>query len=182
MRPLVLTFLLLNSSASVLAASIDQVYVTKDQQSFVAVADFTIDLPRGEVVKAFGAVDRFAELNPAVQSSSAEIQADGVIRVSSVINDCVVLFCRSFAMVEDFRFDGQYGMQTTIVPELSDFSYGTATWHFTDLGQQTRVSYRSQVTPDFWLPPLLGVRAIRKSLIRQIRATSDILESLHGRE
>ena len=159
-----------------LSAEIRELRVSKDGRHFVAEADFLINAPLEDVLGAFTDFDQLPDLNPAVTASESEVMPDGRIRVRTQVRDCIALFCRSVALVEDVRFDSERRVAAKIIPELSDFAAGRTTWQFYDLGAATRVHYLSQMTPDFWLPPLLGVRAIRRTLGRQIRTTASNLE------
>ena len=49
-------------------------------------------------------------------------------------------------------------------PERSDFEYGLETWRLMDSGQGTRVRYTHELKTRFWVPPLIGVWAIRREL------------------
>ena len=160
------------------SVEIEQVSVRKDGKTFSTEAIFLVAAPRDAVVDAITAFDRLSDLNPAVLSSSAEVRENGEIRVSTRIRDCVSLFCRSVALVEDVRLDQAGNLQSRIVPEFSDFVSGDATWKFDTVGSRTRVHYQSRVRPKFWLPPLLGSAAFRHALGRQIKVAANTIETL----
>ena len=177
MRVLAISFVMVWSTAAA-GAEIETLNVAKRGGFVVAEARFVIDAPLATVLDAFTAFDRLAELNPAVVRSKSQMMPNGQTRVSTQVRDCVALFCRTFALVEDVQFDSDNGVFAEIVPELSDFHRGQTRWQFYDLGDTTRVQYLSKITPNFWLPPLLGKRAIHRTLIRQIRATAQNLETV----
>ena len=158
------------------AAKIESLEVRKDGRSYSADAEFVINAPYDVVLDAFTSFDRLAQLNSAVVSSEFEALADGDLRVSTRVKDCVAIFCRTVSMVEDINITDDSQVTAAIVPELSDFADGQTVWEFSDLGSKTRVRYRSELTPKFWIPSFIGKRAIRKTLKRQIRATSTNLE------
>lgn len=160
------------------SVEIEQVSVRKSGKAFSTVAIFLVEAPRDAVVGAITAFDRLSELNPSVLSSSAEVQETGEIRVTTQIRDCVSLFCRSVTLIEDVRIDQAGNLQSQIVPKLSDFASGAAFWQFDTVGTKTRVHYRSQVRPKFWLPPLLGSAAFRHALGRQIKVAANNIETL----
>jgi len=165
-------------SISASAAEIARISVAKHGDVFIAEAEFVIDVPRDAAVELLTSFDRLYELNPAVIASQAQALPGGSYRVTTRVRDCVAFFCRSVGMVEDISIDGQSSVHAEIIPELSDFESGTTTWQFVDHGPETRIVYRSQVKPKFWLPPLLGSHAIQNALQRQIRATAINLESM----
>ncbi len=165
-------------SSSAWSVEIEQVSVVKRGKSFLTEATFLVESPKDAVVSAITAFDRLSDLNPAIASSSAEVRESGEIRVTSQIKDCVSFFCRSVALVEDVNFDAAGNLRSEVVPELSDFASGNATWHFDTVGTMTRVRYQSQVQPKFWLPPLVGPAAFRRALGRQIKVAAANIETL----
>jgi len=159
------------------SVEIDQVSVVKSGKSFLTEAIFVVEAPRERVVRAITDFDQLSELNPAIVSSNAEVQDSGGTRVTTRMKDCVSFFCRSVALVEDVHFDQAGNLRSEIVPTLSDFASGDAVWRFEAVGTKTRVHYRSQVRPKFWLPPLLGSAAFRHALRRQIGVAADSIEA-----
>ena len=158
------------------AGQIDQVTVSRDGKSIVSVADFVVDAPRNEVVKAFSSFAELEKLNPAILESRSEPESDGRQLVTTRLRDCVAMFCRTVTLVERVEVDADGTIRAEIAPDSGDFKSGSTVWTFVAAGDQTRVSYRSTVEPDFWLPPLLGPRAMRRALKRQITASSENVE------
>lgn len=160
------------------AATIHSVTVAKKGRMFIAEAEFIVDVKRDEVARAFTNFDQLSELNPSILSSHSEPSGDGRIRVTTRLRDCIVLFCKSITLVERVRIDDDGNLHSEIEPDNSDFRSGSTSWTFEANGSQTRVSYRSEVRPNFWVPPLLGRRAMRGALKRQIEASVANLEAL----
>lgn len=165
-------------SSTAWSVEIEWVSVVKSGKTFSTEAIFLVQAPQDAVVGAITAFDRLSELNPAVLSSSAELRETGKVRVTTQIRDCISFFCRSVTLVEDVQFDAAGNLRSQIVSEGSDFADGTAVWQFDTVGKKTRVRYRSQVRPKFWLPPLLGSAAFRHALGRQIRVSATNIEIL----
>lgn len=159
------------------AAVVNDVTVTRDGKMLVAEADFVVAADRDDVVRAFTSFDRLQRINPAIVHSRAEAAGDGRIRVTTRVNDCVALFCRSLTLVELVSVDDDGNIVADIDPSGSDFKAGRTEWRFESLGPGTRVTYRSAMRPDFWMPPLVGRHAMQKALARQIAASAANLES-----
>ncbi|MEO1245477.1 MAG: SRPBCC family protein [Pseudomonadota bacterium] len=158
------------------AASISEINVSRSKGELVSTADFVVNAPREEVVRAFSSFDSLAELNPAIVESSAETLGDGQFRVTTRVKDCVLMFCKAVTLVERVRIDTDGNMRSEIQADGSDFKHGSASWTFEARGSQTFVSYRSAMRPDFWMPPLLGRQAMQGALERQILASIEKLE------
>lgn len=182
MRLFLLTVLVLLSGwpAASLAADIGQLSVVRDDQAYIAEADFVVNMPVDEVVVAFTDYDRLPDLNASIVESEPEIQHDGAVRVRTRIRTCITFFCRSMTIIERVTQDSGHLIQAEIIPEGSDFSEGLTTWAFTADEHQTRVKYRSRIKPNFWMPPRLGSRAIQTSLKKQIRTTTTNIEASTG--
>lgn len=171
------TLLLVFLSSTAWPVQIDQVSVVKKGKNFLTEAVFMVEAPRERVVRAMTDFDQLSELNPAIVSSKAEVQSSGGTRVTTKMRDCVSFFCRSVALVEDVHFDEAGSLRSEVVPRLSDFASGHAVWRFEAVGTRTRVHFRSQVRPKFWMPPLLGSSAFRHLLRRQIGVAADSIEA-----
>lgn len=165
-------------SSTAWCVEIEQVSVLRSGKIFSTEAVFLVEAPQGAVVDAITAFDRLSDLNPAVVSSSVEVRVTDEIRVTTQIRACVSFFCRSMALVEDVRFDQAGNLRSQIVPKLSDFASGDATWQFDTVGEKTRVRYQSRMQPKFWLPPFLGSAVFRHALERQIRVAANSIETL----
>ena len=88
-------------SHSALCAEIEELSVSKDGPTLNTRVEFVIEAPYEAVLDAFTDFDRLAELNPAVVASNGENLPNGDTRVSTLLRDCVALFCRTVAIVED---------------------------------------------------------------------------------
>lgn len=163
------------------AGQIDQVTVNRDGRSIVSEADFVIDAPRKAVIEAFSTFAELEKLNPAILESHSEPADDGKQLVTTRLRDCVAMFCRTVTLVERVEVTADGTIRADIAPDRGDFKSGHTVWTFIAAGEQTKVSYRSTVEPDFWLPPLLGPRAMRRALKRQITASAENLERHFGR-
>ena len=164
-------------SAGAFADPAPAVSVTVEKGVLVSMADFVVDRPRPEVVRAFSAFDDLTALNPAIKSSRAEATADGAVRVTTKLRDCIVVFCKSLTLIERVSSDGDGNMTAEIDADGSDFRQGTTTWTFERQGSKTLVYYRSVMEPDFWLPPFLGRHAMQRALEKQIDSSVRTIEN-----
>ncbi len=170
------TVIVLLCQAPVYAASEPEVRVSRSGGSLLANAEFVVDAPRAEVVRAFTAFDRLAELNPSIVASRAERLDDGEVRVTTELGDCVLMFCKSVTLVERVSVLASGNIRSEVEAAGSDFRRGSSSWTFVARGAQTVVSYQSSMQPDFWLPPLLGRQAMQSALKRQVAASIETLE------
>jgi hypothetical protein len=104
-------------------------------------------------------------IDPSIVESQVLSAPDpSVTRVKTVINDCVLSFCRDILRVEDVREVGDDDIYAVIVPPLSDVRSGTAHWQIIPVGDKTRINYDMTLKPGFFVPPLVGSHLVEKRL------------------
>ena len=91
---------------------------------------------------------------------------------------CVIFFCRELVQVQDVTELQDGYILVTVRPEMSDFSYGRNMWRIRTLDDRTRVTYSSDLVPDFWIPPLIGTSIFKNQLLEETRQVIDKLEQL----
>jgi hypothetical protein len=103
---------------------------------------------------------------------------DGTVRVLTRFKNCILFFCMTMQRVEDITEDAQGRILVALVPDVSSFRSGQASWEVKSIGSGSRVIHRSTLEPDFWLPPWIGTAIVKATLRREIRASFENLESL----
>ena len=101
-----------------------------------------------------------------------------VTRVELVTEGCMLFFCKKIIRVEDAQVKNDLTIETTFVPELSDFKSGYTRWTFVEQGKNTLVNYQASMVPGFWLPPFVGPYMLKKQLHTQLRYTANKINSL----
>lgn len=145
---------------------------------------YTVDLevrlqaPREAVWAVLTDYDRLGELNPAVVDSRVERPPAGSPEVLTVIRGCVLFFCSSVVRVESMQESAPARIVAITDPGRSDLRQGRSDWRLIDEDAATRLELQVAMEPDFWVPPLLGRRALRRSLIG---GTLDLLEAVEHR-
>ncbi len=118
-------------------------------------------------------------ISPAVKESEVVAAFHGRRhRVRTVVELCVWIFCRALDQVQDMQQKSDRELVATLIPEGSDFKAGWARWIFRQEGGATRVSFTSQMEPDFLVPPLIGPWLLRRMLQREAVNTIEGLERL----
>ena len=88
---------------------------------------------------------------------------------------CLVFFS-TVAATGEVKFAGER-ILTTIMPEQSDFHYGRTEWRVKAVGDN-----RSEIQPDFRVPPLIGPLLIKHKMAREARDTILNIKQLAGYE
>jgi hypothetical protein len=55
-------------------------------------------------------------------------------------------------------------IRATTNPEKSDFEVSNEVWVFEPEGAGTRITYRLEMDPKFWIPPLIGPYVLKKKM------------------
>ena len=118
-------------------------------------------------------------LSPTITESRLIAADPPVFTVQVLSEGCVAFFCRQIRQLQQVtdRDDGFIVVED--VPGQSDFRKARAVWRIQSLGQhKTRLLYRAEFLPDFWIPPFIGPALFRLSLKRETRHLFDSLERL----
>jgi len=173
---------LLLSIAAVLpvrAATIEKLTVQRNEGLINVVASMIIEAPRPFVFQALSDYDHFSEMSDSfVESRFIEPAPDGTPRIYTKIEGCIWFFCRTINRTARLELDPIIRIVATVEPELSDAQYAREEWVFEDLGAATRIYYRHDLQPNFWVPPGIGVWAISNALSRTTLKAAQRIEKM----
>ena len=173
-----LLFLLLITLGSANAATVESLQISKHKKFYQTRAEFIVNAPQQEVFAAFTLFENLTRINPSIINSSAIPLTNVTTRVTTQVKDCMGLFCKSLTLVEDVTVSDNQRVRSQMVAGLGDFDAGHTEWEFQAYGNKTRVVYSSRVKPGFWLPPVVGKKAMKKALRRQIVDSVENLEAI----
>lgn len=166
-------------SASADPATFRGLTVSREQEAFEVRFEAVVAAPPERVFAVLTDFDRLQRLNPAiVESRRLAPTAGNGVRVRTVLEGCVAFFCRRMRRVEAVRSSDQRLIRTRILPEESDFRSGRSRWELAAITGGTRVRYRARLVPDFWVPPVIGPWAIKRTLRSGFRTLVQRLERL----
>ncbi len=102
----------------------------------------------------------------------------GTVRVRFKLRSCILFFCRSVIQVKDISEKPDGAIEARIDPAASDFRDAVEHWRLTDERGQTRLQYRAELTPTFYVPPLIGPWLIKRQIRAALNAGGETLEAL----
>jgi hypothetical protein len=118
-------------------------------------------------------------LNPSiVESEVLPMPDDSVVRIRTLINYCVLVFCREILRVEDVRELDTGTIYSTIVPRLSNVKSGVSLWQIQARDGYTRLNYDMTLEPGFYVPPLIGTWFVKQKLKKEVLLTFGNIERL----
>lgn len=174
-------FLLLLAWVAVPAFSADiiELSVERVDQRIEIYSDIRIEAPQALVFAALTDYDGFARLSDRyVESRYIEPAADGTPRIFTHVKGCVLFFCRSVKRYARLEQQPDTRIVATVEPEQSDVRYGQERWELSPAAKGTRVVYRHEMEPRFWVPPLIGLWAIRRALEQDAGKAAARIEAL----
>ncbi len=162
-----------------IAAQINDITVTNSDDAYMIEFDAFIDAPASQVFKVIGDFTRMGKISPDIIAVSVDAAPTGRgERVRSTIESCVLFLCRQIVQVEDvLAFDGNT-IIAVIVPGAGDFKSGSTLWRLTNEGPRTRLRYEATRVADFWIPPLIGPWAVKRTMREQLELSIMAIERL----
>jgi len=135
-----------------------------------------IEAPRDKVFAALADYERFSELSSRyIESSFIEPDFDGTLRIHTTVEGCVLFFCRTIERYARLELEPDTLIVATVDTQKSDLEFGHERWELSEVDNGTLVVYRHEMEPDFWVPPVIGVWAIKRILSKDaLRAATRI--------
>jgi hypothetical protein len=118
-------------------------------------------------------------LNPSItESEILPSPHNGTVRVKTRMQGCIFFFCRDVDRVEEVRELNAGHLQAVIIPEQSDFTSGSADWRIQSVGDNSRIVYEAQVTPAFYIPPVIGSYFVKRTFAETVITSFARLECI----
>jgi hypothetical protein len=152
-----------------LTATLKSVEVTRDHGRYHLVADTHLDAVPAAISQVLLDFDdnRYSQISEIYKESGyLAPDSDGTPLVYTRVEGCLMLYCRSMTRVERLEVVTPNFIRSTTLPERSDFKYSTSEWTLEPENGGTRVTYRMEMEPNFWLPPFVGPWFLRRTLLR----------------
>ncbi|MDH3589843.1 MAG: SRPBCC family protein [Gammaproteobacteria bacterium] len=174
-KPLLLALAL---SHAAIAAELDHVTVTKEGDRYVLEGEVQLEATSSAVYRVITDYDGLEKLDKGIaESRLIERVSDTVALVYTRMKGCVILFCRKVERIERVEEISATEIRAVVVPDSdTDVRYGHSHWELLPHESGTRVTYRTEVEPDFWIPAVIGPALIRSVLRRRVSRTLGNLE------
>ncbi len=170
---------LLLSTLPAWGADIRQLAVTHEAGLYTVSLEMEIAAPRSAIFRVLSDYGHWTRLNSKIfQSRIVSASTDGHYRVYSQTRACVLFYCMDIAQLQDITQQDEREIVAVTLPVKGRLRQGWVRWLLNDDDGRTRVMLNVRLTPDFWVPPLLGPWAIRSFLRQQTQELADKLETL----
>lgn len=99
-------------------------------------------------------------------------------RVKLQLYSCVLFFCRTVNLMRDITEQPDGAITARIDPAQSDFRETTEQWRITADNGNTRLQYRAELIPTFYVPPLIGPWLVKGQIRSALESGAEKLEAL----
>ena len=148
------------------SATIHSVEIDRVGARYKLVSDTFLAAPQSAVFRVLMDYDQFERISSVFEESYfLEPDSDGTPLVYTKVEGCVWFFCKTLERVERLEFNPPDYIVTTALPERSDFRFSRSEWELLPDEGGTRVIYRLEMEPDFWVPPVVGPLIIKRRLV-----------------
>jgi len=179
-RPaLLLAGLLLATAAG--AADITRLEVDHDGDSFTLHTEVKLHTDPEATWYVLTDYDHFGRITGAIRKSERlEQRPDGKVAVHTLTRGCFGPFCRDVGQIQLFHREGDRLIAETL-PRYSDLEQGRSEWILKPTPHGTRLVWKMQLEPKFWVPPLIGTWLMERALRSQARYSAANIETLARR-
>jgi len=152
-------------SAPAAGATIHTAAVTHQSGSFIVEVDALLDVDESTARAVLTDYKHLERLIPAVEHSEIlTTHEPGDYRLRTVTRTCLWFYCKRLERVQDVVEAHDGSITAVVIPQLSDFSYGSMRLNLWQEVAGTRLLMRSEAVPNVWIPPLLGPWLIKREL------------------
>jgi hypothetical protein len=166
-------------SAVLAAGEVVELAIDDKQGVYQLKLEIILDAPFADVHYVITDYAHTYRFNPSiVESQVLDTPDNSAVRLRTLINNCILFFCREVVRVQDMRELGTGDIYAVIVPQLSDVRSGSALWHIQPGGSKTRIRYSMNLEPGFSLPPLIGSYIVKRKLREETLISFNNIERL----
>jgi hypothetical protein len=170
------------------AAELVDIQVSNTDNQYFLESESVLKASVPSVFKVLLDYENFTKLSSVYEESRyLESGPDGAPRVYTLAQGCMLFVCRSVEKVERLETRFNRRIVATVIPEYSNLEQGVTEWLLTADGENTRLVYRMELTPKFWVPPLIGPPIIRYVLakggeeaLQRLEAAANELDLAHS--
>lgn len=153
--------------------------VTEDNGIYTIKFSAVIEAPPGYIRYVLDDSAHIYRLSPSIIES--EVLAPGKTgerRVRTKLLNCTKVFCKEIERVDLVRMLPTGDFEAEIIPSLSEFKSGRATWRIIPMGDYSYVIYEAYLEPDFFIPPMVGTQLVIQILHEEFTTTFTRIEKI----
>ena len=165
-------------NSTLFAGEVIKSHVEFNNGQFVAFLEIQIEAPTTKVYALFTDFDYLSRLSDNITNSELISGEFPEYIVELETHNCILFFCKDIKQTQHVIEQGDGSISVEDIEGQSDFVSANTLWHIRAVDNGTRVTFHSEMKPNFWLPPLLGPWLFKKRLIKDTQAMIERLEEL----
>lgn len=166
-------------AANANGAQLHDIQVSHDGERYSLSADISIAAPPAQVYRVLTDYNHLTRISGAIVNSRLLKRIDAhTVLVYVETRACVAFFCRTLKQTQQVVELDPDDIVAQSLPQQSNVSMGSASWHLQEDGGGTRLRWRNTVEPTFWIPPLIGTAMMEQALRTQVIASAKGIEKL----
>lgn len=160
-------------------AQLHDIQVSHDGERYSLSADISIAAPPAQVYRVLTDYNHLTRISGAIVKSRLIKRIDAhTVLVYVETRACVAFFCRTLKQTQQVVELDPDDIVAQSLPQQSNVSMGSASWHLQADGSGTQLRWRNTVEPTFWIPPLIGTAMMEQALRTQVIASAKGIEKL----
>jgi hypothetical protein len=178
----------LGASAVAAAAAIDELDVTREHGRYSLEANARLDATPESIYAVLTDFDdnAYSRISRVYKESRyLDPAADGTPLVYTRMEGCVLWHCMTLERTERLETEAPRWIKSTALPEGSNFKHATSEWVLEPDGDGTKMNYRIEMEPDFFVPPIIGPWYLKRTLsqggLRAVTRIERLARELDGR-
>jgi hypothetical protein len=178
----------LGAGALAAAATMDGLDVTKQRGRYSLEANARLDATPESIYAVLIDYDgnAYSRISRAYKESRyLDPAADGTPLVYTRMEGCMLWHCMTLERTERLETDAPHWIKSTALPEASNFKHATSEWVLEPDGDGTMMSYKVELEPDFFVPPVIGPWYLKRTLsqggLRAVTRIERLARALDGR-
>ena len=176
---LIVTLGLLISSMASSSAYLKKSSIEYRDKKFLYSFEAQINAHHERVLGKLHNFEQWDRLNDNISKSKVlETLPEKKIKRLLTLTQCIFTFCFNLKFVEVVAFSKDK-LEMNIIPGEGNFSAGQAIWETVPEGaDKTLIRVSATLTPDFWIPPVIGPLVLERVFLKQISKTIKTIETL----
>jgi hypothetical protein len=178
----------LGAGALAAAATIDELEVMKQHGLYSLEANARLDATPESIYAVLTDFDdnAYSRISRAYKESRyLEPAGDGTPLVYTRMEGCMLWHCMTLERTERLETEAPNWIKSTALPESSNFKHATSEWMLEPDGDGTLMSYKLELEPDFFVPPIIGPWYLKRTLsqggLRAVTRIERLARELDGR-
>ena len=160
-------------------ADIRTVTVDRDGKHYRMRSEVFFDVDRETLYNVFRNWDLSTEFSSwIVEARNLEPDENGVAGFYIKNHGCLAFICKTLVRQGYVEDEPYTFIRASADAELSDFAVSDETWHFETEGDGTVVVYELEMSPKFWVPPVIGPWVIKRKLKNDGGEALDRIEAI----